>query len=342
MVQIVRMVQTCMAGTVLAVVALLTILATGQSAHAGAVDYFTETSKDFGTTPKGPVLVHSFTIRNNSKNTVTMGTPRIQCGCVSVSLQKATLAPGEETTLVAYMDTKKIPTTQLNVTKTVAVYVPFTSPVYEEVTVKVTTVARDDLFLSPDVLALGTVRKGQTPNNSVKLTMYTQANWEVKEVGSTGAFVKAESKLLRRQGNEVTYEISATLDKDCPIGNWMSEVVVSSNSPGLEKFRIPVTVNVLPVLAVSPSALKFGDVTAESTPSLQVIVQAAEPFAVKDVKSEDDVKVLTVTEGARVLHIFKVTLNSKSAGEVSRKIEIRTDSKTDPVVVVPVTANVMK
>jgi len=311
-------------------------------AIAAAIDYFPEIAKDFGTTPKGPVLIHSFPIKNNSKNTVTMGTPRIQCGCVSVSLLKSTLAPGEETTLVAFLDTKKIPTQQLNVTKTVAVYIPFTSPVYEEVTVKVTTIARDDLHLSPDTLALGTVRKGQTPTATVKLTMYTQPNWDVKSVKSTGAFVKADFKLSKRQGPEVTFEVTATLDKECPIGNWMSEVIVSSNAPGLENFRVPVTVNVLPVLAASPSAVKFGDVTMGSSPSQQVIVQAAEPFKVTDMKGDGDVTVTAVTEGSRAVHIFKVTLDAKSIGDVTRIIEIRTDSKTEGTVSVPVTATVKK
>jgi len=60
----------------------------------GAANYFAEKEKDFGVTALGPVLVHYFPIKNTSKQKVTMGTPRIQCGCVSVTLMQPTLEPG--------------------------------------------------------------------------------------------------------------------------------------------------------------------------------------------------------------------------------------------------------
>ena len=56
--------------------------------------------------------------------------------------------PGETTYLVAYMNTAKIPTTQLNGPKSVTVSVPFTSPRLEEVVLTVKTLARSDLFWS--------------------------------------------------------------------------------------------------------------------------------------------------------------------------------------------------
>jgi hypothetical protein len=318
------------------------------TARGAAIEYFPETIKDFGTTPKGPVLIHYFTIKNTSKNTVTMGTPRIQCGCVSVNLAKATLAPGEETTLIALMDTKKIPTQQLNVTKSVAVYVPFISPIYEEVTLKVVTVCRDDLFLSPDSLRLGDVSKGKTPSSSVKLTMFTQPNWDIKEVKSTGAYVDASVKLVKRQGSEVTFEVTATLDKECPVGNWMSDVIISSNVAGLEKFRVPVTVNVVasPANTTSPLAstiaVKFGDVTLGSTPSKEVTLEAAEPFKILEMKGDSNLTVTAITNGTQKTHKLKVEIDAKTAGEFTRKVEVRTDSKTMSTATIPVTAKIKK
>ena len=127
-------------------------------ALAGPADMFEEKEKDFGVSPKGTVLVHYFRFTNNTKNTVTLGQPRVSCGCVTPALSKNQLAPGETAAVIAYMDTRRIQ--YAGVTKTVIVYVSFHSPTFEEVALKVTTVTRDDLLMSPDTLAFGTVTKG--------------------------------------------------------------------------------------------------------------------------------------------------------------------------------------
>jgi len=205
-------------------------VAVGQ-ASAGAPEYFSEVNKDFGTSPIGPVLTHYFAIRNTTNGTVTMGTPRIGCGCVSATLMKATLAPGETTYLIAYMDTKKIPNHQRGVTKTVTVSVPFLSPVPEEVVTRVTTVAREDLFYTPDSLRFGTVSKGSDSKATMKVTLYNQPSWQVTQATSTGKYVSAEFKEISRKSNEVVYEVTATLSPDCPVGNWMSDVVLTTSAP---------------------------------------------------------------------------------------------------------------
>ena len=46
------------------------------AAQAGAVE-FGDTSKDFGVTPRGPVLRHYFTVKNTSNEPITLGQPRV-------------------------------------------------------------------------------------------------------------------------------------------------------------------------------------------------------------------------------------------------------------------------
>ena len=65
------------------------VLGTAASAWAGPGDLFTEKTRDFGTTPKGTVLVHYFRFTNNTKDTLTLGTPRVSCGCTSATVSQA-------------------------------------------------------------------------------------------------------------------------------------------------------------------------------------------------------------------------------------------------------------
>ena len=174
------------------VLGVAALLSAGGFAFAGPADLFEEKEKDFGISPKGTVLVHYFRFTNTTKNTITLGQPRVSCGCVTPALSKNQLAPGETAAVIAYMDTRRIP--QAGVTKTVIVYVPFQSPTFEEVALKVTTVTRDDLLMSPDTLAFGTVTKGKGSKVTTKVTFTSDANWEVKKASSTGAYVIPEFK----------------------------------------------------------------------------------------------------------------------------------------------------
>jgi hypothetical protein len=323
----------------MAVVAVLTA-----SASAGAPQYFTDTEKDFGVTAVGPVLVHYFPITNKSKEVVTMGTPRIQCGCVSVTLLKAQLAPGETTYLVGYMNTAKIPQQQIGTNKSVAVSVPFLSPVLEEVTVKLLCVARPDMVWSTnDGLSFGTVTKGKAAKASMKITLYNNPTWEIKEAKCGGLYVKAEAKPVSRTANEVTYEIVTTLDPSCPAGNWMSEITVATNAAGIEKMRIPVTVNVTAPISVSPEAVKMGTLPMGGNQSVDVTIIGLAPFKVLEVKGGDEhVSVTKKTDGARHQHTLKVDVKADAAGDATRQIEIVTDSKDMPTVMLPVSYSVKK
>lgn len=309
--------------------------------RAAASAYFTEAVKDFGTTPRGPILVHYFAVKNTSGSTVTIGQPRVSCGCTSAAAVKSTLAPGESTAIVAHMDTRRISTA--GVTKQVTVYVPFLAPQLEEVSLVVRCVVRDDLVLTPDALAFGTVRKGQSAKASTKVTFYSDPNWQITEAVSTGAYIKPTVTQIARQGSQVTYEVTAELDPACPVGNWTADVWLKTTAVGLEKLRLPATVNVTAPIAVNPEAIRFGDVKLGDTSEQRLIVQGGEPFKVVEVKGGDDlVKVTALSQEARPVHILKLELTPKEAGDLVRTLEVLTDSKAQPKVSVPLMAKVSK
>ena len=323
------------------VLGLASVLAFNTLALAGPGDLFTEKDKDFGVSPKGTVLVHYFRFTNTTKETITLGQPRVSCGCVTPALTTNRIAPGESAAVIAYMDTKRIP--HAGITKTVLVYVPFTSPRFEEIALRVTTVTRDDLMMSPDTLAFGTVTKGKGATAATKVTFTSDANWTVDKATSTGGFVSVEAKLAARNGNIVTYDVTATLDKDCPAGNWTSDVYLETSHAAVAKLRIPVTVNVVAAMAASPEAVAFGSVTMGSTPEQTVTIQSATPFKILKVKSGDEqLKVTADTDTAKAVHTVVFAANPAAPGGFTRSVEIITDSKDQPKIIVPVTAKVVE
>ncbi len=321
-------------------IATAALFGTAAPAWAGPGDLFTEKEMDFGVSPKGTVLVHYFRFTNNTKQTLTLGNPRVSCGCTSATVSKGSVAPGETAAVIAYMDTRRITTP--NVTKSVLVYVPFIGPNPEEVTLRVTTVARDDLMMSPDVLAFGTVKKGQGAKVSTKVTFLSDPNWKVTEATSTGGYVKTEVKEDARSGGMVTYEITATLDKECPAGNWVSDINLKTSNSAVAKLRVPVTVNVTAPLAASPDAVSFGSVPLGSTPEQKITLQSGTPFKILEVKGVDEqLKAVIEKTGASPVHTIVLAANPKAPGGFTRTVEIVTDNKDQPKVIVPVTAKVV-
>lgn len=319
---------------------VMALVLSAATAAAGAKDYFSEFAVDFGPTPRGPVLTHYFVIKNTSKDHIKLGTARVSCGCVSASVLKADLAPDESTAVVAHMDTRRIPTA--GVLKSVLVYVPFISPTMEEVTLKVQSIARDDLIFSPETLALGNVKKGKSATAKMKVTLYNHGNWDVSEVTSTGKFVKGEAKLVSRQSTEVTYEVTATLDDSCPAGNWTSDLYLKTNASGLEKIRLPVSVNVL-AIAVTPEAVKIGEIKEGTKRETKLQLESGENFKILDVKGGDGVvSVKAESTDSRALHTLLFAINPTAAGDLTRNFEVLTDHKEMPKLTIPLTAKVIK
>src|SRR5216684_2180956 len=87
------------------IVAVGLVAAAPAAAGTWADALFDDLSKDFGSVPRGPTLTHPFRVVNNTKSPVAISGIRVSCGCTSASAQKSTLQPGEETTVVAKMDT---------------------------------------------------------------------------------------------------------------------------------------------------------------------------------------------------------------------------------------------
>lgn len=316
------------------------ILAAGR-ADAGANDYFSEFAIDFGTTPRGPALTHYFAVKNTTNQTVSIGTPRVSCGCVSASVLKNQLAPGESTAVVAVMDTRRIP--QANVIKSVIVYVPFLSPTLEEVSLRVQAIARDDLVLVPDTLAFGTARKGKGGQATVRITLYNHPTWQITEAASTGIYVKPEVKEVNRQSGEVTYEVKATLGEDCPVGIWTADVWLKTNAAGIERLRIPVTVTVTSPISANPDAVNLSAAKVGETTEQRVLLQSSTAFKILGVKGTDEeVKIKAASEEARPVHILTLAVTPKHAGDLSRSFEILTDNKEQPKVTLSLKATAAK
>lgn len=307
-------------------VLLLGLGAVGPAAAATWADrLFDELSKDFGAVPRGPALVHHFRMTNTTGVPVNIAHIRASCSCVSAQPLKNLLLPGEETAILARMDT-----TRFTGAKSVTIYVVFDRPNPDEVRLLLSAVGRDDFNLNPDTLAFGQVRKGSTATVSTTLTFYGQNPIQILDIRSETNYIQANLQEVSRKQNVVIYQLSAQLRNDSPVGKWFSDIWLKTNNANLPQIRIPVTVEIESALSVSPEVVVLGPVKAKTEAERRVIVRGAKPFRITSIDGNDDqMQIEESNPDEKKVHVVSVRLKGSRPGNLQRTIRLHTSLPED-------------
>ncbi len=287
---------------------------------------FDEFSKDFGSVPHGQILTHPFTVKNNTGRTVTISGVRVSCNlCTSATALKGQLKPGEETSVSVRMDSGKF-----NGVKTVYVYVTFSEPQYDEVRLWIQANSREDVNVTPESLAFGRVKHAETPTKAAAITFYGGVPSEITEVQSESNYVQAKVGAARRNGNEVTYEVTAKLRADTPVGKWYTDVWVKTNNPTMPRVRVPLTVEIEPPLTVNTTTVALGEVKVGETAERKLVVRGSRPFKITAIEGADNgLEVKDNTSESREQHVLTVRLKGGKPGDVNRLVKVLTDIKDE-------------
>jgi hypothetical protein len=316
-------------------VVVLGLLAVGPAAASWADGLFDELSKDFGSVPRGPALTHPFRVKNNTKGDVNISNVRVSCGCTSAWPVKTHLAPGEETVVMARMDT-----TRFSGPRTVTIFVQFDSPAFDEVRLWVTANGRSDFAVSPDGFAFGQVKRGTAPEAAVTVNFYG-TDLKLTEAKTESNYIKTTITEAKGENGTVSYVVKAKLRGDTPVGKWYSDVWLKTNNPGLTQIRVPLNVEIEAPLSITPDAVALGKVKVDGEAERRVILRGVQPFKIKKIEGLDDqLTAKDSTEESKAVHVLTVKLKPDKAGELSRKIRIITDLKEDNEVEVQVNAQV--
>jgi hypothetical protein len=313
-------------------------LASGASAATWAEGLFEELSHDFGPTPRGPVLVHHYRLTNNTQSAVHVSNVRVSCGCTQATVMHGTLEPGQATSVMATMDSRRFVGP-----KTVTIFVQFDQPRWEEVRLSISANGRDDLSFSPDSLAFGPIARGTAPVAKTTVTL-VGGGWQVTGVTAETSYVRTSFQETRRTGSEVAYELAAQLRPDTPVGTWYTDVWLTTSNPSSPRVRVPLTVEVRPALSLSPGpVLALGQVKAGTPSERKVIVRGSQPFRITGIEGTDAVLAAqSSTTDPRPVHVLTVTVTPEAAGELARSLRIHTDLPADGDADLAVRANVVK
>jgi uncharacterized protein DUF1573 len=286
-----------------------------------AESMFDEVSKDFGSVPRGPTLVHHFRVVNNTSGPVSIASVRVSCGCVSASALKNYLEAGEETAILARMDS-----TRFIGPKSVTIYVQFDRPAYEEIRLTVQANGRNDFNVAPDTLAFGAIQRSTAPVAAVTLTFYGSPDTQITEIKGDSNYIRPSVKTVLRTEAEAVFEVTAKLRPDTPIGKWYTDVWVKTNNPSIPQVRVPLTVEVESALSVSPEAVSVGQLALNSETERRVIVRGAKPFKITAVEGTgNQIAVRDTSEESKPVHVLTVKVKGAKPGAIDRTVKVVTD-----------------
>ena len=286
---------------------------------------FDEFSKDFGSVPRGPMLTHAFRVVNNTRGDVNISEVRVSCGCVSAIALQGHLKPGEATHIVARMDT-----TRFTGLRSVTIYVQFNQPAFEEVRLWVQANCRNDFSITPDTLAFGQLKRGVTPAASVLLSFYGNTDVQITEATCESNYIQPRVQEVRRTESEVTYQVTARLRGDAPVGKWYTDVWVKTNNLGMPPIRVPLTVEIESALSVNPETVTLGPIKTQSESERRVIVRGVKPFKIEKVLGTNDRLLVHVdSPQAKPVHVLTIKLRAGEPGELNRTLSVLTDLADD-------------
>jgi hypothetical protein len=289
---------------------------------------------DFGTVPKGTLLVHKLKITNIYDVPVQIIDIRKSCTCLEANPPQQVLQPHDTAELTLTMNADKFtgPNAQ-------TFYVTFGPQYVSTAVIQVKATSRADVTLTPGSIAFGVVAQGTKPSQTVTVRYSgKQRDWKIAgAVQPAGPFdVKLEDlgRGIVQVGNP-EYRLTVTLRENALSGPIQDTIQLRTNDPAAPSLGVTVSALVQPPVVVSPARVRFDDIAIGTESVQKVVVRAAKPFRIEEVKDLGDGLTVEVFPAAAPVQVVTVKFKPTAAGLLKRDIPLTTDLGT---VTVPVEA----
>jgi hypothetical protein len=321
---------------------LFTKTAISGNAPARVTDTDQGMTVDFGPVQHGTVLHYRLELKNIYAVPLKLST-RAGCNCLTATPSVDVL--GKEA--VGYID----------VTMNTAVYTgPRTKPIYFTVsgsdkdgneylsnaTLMMSATSRADIVCNPQQSNFGVVGKGQPANPQQFDVEYAGVqDWRLTGVAKMdGPFDVTFKELYREPGRKAGYRVTVRLKPDAPPGSLREEIQLKTNDPSSPILPYLVEASVQASLSVVPEILNFGHPKPGETLEKIVMVRGAAPFRVISVEGQGEGVVAETKSTAAQVQIIRIKYEPSKAGELNKKLKIKTDMGQEQPLIVTLQATV--
>ncbi|MCC6125539.1 MAG: DUF1573 domain-containing protein [Pirellulales bacterium] len=306
---------------------LLLVMAASANSQEWAKKMFSETTHDFKTVARGAKAEYTFTIENKYEEDAHISACFSSCECTTPQIEKRFLKTWEKTELKAVVNTKDY-FGQRDTTITVKFDAPFPA----EVQVHIHARIRGDVVMQPEQAQFGTVKLGSTLQRQIRISYAGRSDWQILRVESANPALEGEAVQASRAGNQVSYNLLATLKGNAPAGYVNDNLFLITNDRDSRAARIPVPVVAIIAspLTVQPNPLLIGVIKKGEPASKQLVVRstssAPTPFRITGVRSDDPRFEIKPTAESKTMHLLPVTFKGSDApGRITAKLLLETD-----------------
>jgi len=140
---------------------------------------------------------------------------------------------------------------------------------------------------------------------------------------------------------EVSYQVSARIRPDTPVGKWFTDVWLSTNDPSMPRLRVPLTVEIENPAPPRPALAKetpkkngqptvaLGLVKVGAQAERKIILRGPRPFRITEITGTDhQIRVRDGKEESRMAHVLTITVRPEAPGQLNHTIHIRSDLAT--------------
>jgi len=299
--------------------------------------------KDAGVVRRGSTVKYEYALHNSGESPLEIVDVQPNCGC-TVARYDHQIPPGETGRIEVLLDTSSLD-----------------GPVAKTIKILTNDAANPVLMLSakadirrlvdsrPDYLRFRHIY-GEPPETRV-VTVFAQGepDFEVTGVHSPYSFLRAavrealpNERLKGVSGPQ--WRIEFTLASDAPVGGLGDHVAIETNDPQQQRLELPVAGDVRPLLVTIPAVLETGETGVGETRSwvLEVRNLGEDPVRLTGVTSSlpNFAPSLEPVKDGSVWDLKLKLDPSGLDGPFTATVTIRTDSKIQPEVTLPIQGRV--
>jgi hypothetical protein len=298
---------------------------------------FPERSFDFGTVARGSKVLHRFKLINRTNREIHIADWRTKCGCTEVRVGAREIPPGTQTIIEAAIDTTKF----LGF-KASGLTLVLDRPVYVEVDLNLTCFIQGEVVLNPGQVDFGIVRRGERPTVTLTMTYAgSRPDFAITRMRTLSSDVTG--KVQRTSEGTAQFILTANLSPTLNPGPFRDEITLLTNDPAVPTIPVSVSAQVQSALTIAPAVLNLGRVRPGQVIRKAVLVRAAQPFKLTELKaSSDELSASPDPDGARPMHTVNLTFKAPAQpGPYHAVCEIATDLKDEPAARVSAFATVV-
>lgn len=228
--------------------ALITLLLALPCSYAFAGLVPDNETHDFGERIMGEKTTHTFVLRNDGDEVVTISDVRAGCGCTKPTGWKSEVAPGETTEVSVEYENKNRPGPFHKVVRVMHDAGP-------TLRLNLKGNIRPEVSYEPDRIHWESITRSNPASREVVLTTAMLDSLEITEVTSHNENIVAE--LIDVPEDPKTKRLKVSVKKTAPLGELHGRVSMRTNGEFVDEISIPISGRVFGDVKVTPEQVRF-------------------------------------------------------------------------------------